>query len=713
MFRVQSISASSSSDSGFSPFSESSSSSAPEAPESAGKTAVFFNNALLIAAGLSTLAAAVTFAAWSLGIFVPIKALLFFISISDVLQLSRPQPVLTVAVLLVAAVVSGVATERFSAHKVLPYLGGILFVWLVGGALAAHLKRLDVLAISGTCSTILALSFVQIWRIWRVEKQLTGAIKRLALTNHFLEGTKADVRLNSALQILHAVLPIDEIIIFQFDRNCTLNPVGRTRGTASGNARVNERQAAWREGVELCEEAIRNQAPAVKQSFNSGGNAIAAVPLVLEERTTGALLARFRENFEPADTGVLKAFADQLARNFQRQETRQKSWRNQYLGFISVESAAQRLEAFRLVSALLTEQRFGSLAFADMDDGYAIAYLDGTLAYVNRPMLRAAQITLDRAKQLDLFGLLERFQGGVFDDPRIALRRVLQSGEKYQHELQLTERNKTFHLQIALIRDEPDSQSIHDTAVIARPLCFMITVRDITAQKENEKLRSDMVSLMSHELRTPITSINGFAELLMIDDAIPAESREFLKIISTESQRLSRMLSTFLAVSQLEQSDKREVVKIPIRLDSVVHEVVGNILPTAKARRIRLVEQANSHLPPVAGDKGLITKVVAHLIENAIKYSPERTTVTVSTILESDAVRVIVEDRGYGVPADSLEKVWEKFYRVPREGQDKDETSTGLGLAFVKEVVEQHGGAVAVESEIGQGSKFSFTLPRL
>jgi signal transduction histidine kinase len=461
----------------------------------------------------------------------------------------------------------------------------------------------------------------------------------------------------------------------------------------------------------LCQEAIETRAPAVRK--NNDSNSIVAVPLLHEERVTGAMLARFREGFEAADTNVLTAFADQLARNFQRQQTREKNWRNDYFSFFSVEAAEHRLEAFRLVSGLLAEQRFGSLAFSQMDDGYAVSYLDGTLAYVNRPLLRAAQVTHDRARQLDLFGLLERFQGGVFDDPRIAVRRVLQTGEKYQHELQLVERNKTFDLQISLIKDEPDGQSIHDTSLITKPLCFMVTVRDVTAQKENEKLRSDMVSLMSHELRTPITSINGFAELLMMDEAVPEESREFLKIISTESQRLSRMLSTFLAVSKLEQSDKREVVKIPIRLDGVVHEVVQAIQPLAKAKRIRLVEQANSHLPPVAGDKGLIGKVVTHLIDNAIKYSPERTTITVSSVLEADAVRVIVEDRGYGVPSDSLEKVWEKFYRVPRDGQDKNEISTGLGLSFVKEVVEQHGGAVAVESETGQGSRFSFTLPRL
>ena len=108
-----------------------------------------------------------------------------------------------------------------------------------------------------------------------------------------------------------------------------------------------------------------------------------------------------------------------------------------------------------------------------------------------------------------------------------------------------------------------------------------------------------------------------------------------------------------------------------------------------------------------------MTQVVTKLLDNAIKYGPERTTVVVSTLLEAEAVRVVVEDRGYGVPAESIDRIWEKFYRVTRDGQEKDEESTGLGLAFVKEVVEQHGGSVAVESEVGRGSKFSFALPRL
>jgi two-component system phosphate regulon sensor histidine kinase PhoR len=218
---------------------------------------------------------------------------------------------------------------------------------------------------------------------------------------------------------------------------------------------------------------------------------------------------------------------------------------------------------------------------------------------------------------------------------------------------------------------------------------------------------------MSHELRTPLTSINGFAELLTTESAISDQAREFATIIANESQRMSRMINTFLAVTQLQRKDKQEVLKIPLRLDEVVRETIATLQPVAKKKRIRLVEQPAQRVPPVAADKSLITQVLKNLVNNAIKYSPEKTTVTVSTALEAESVRVCVEDRGFGIPAESKDRVWEKFFRVVREGQEKDEESTGLGLSFVREVVEQHGGSVAVDSEEGRGSKFSFTLPRL
>src|SRR3979490_2330253 len=139
-------------------------------------------------------------------------------------------------------------------------------------------------------------------------------------------------------------------------------------------------------------------------------------------------------------------------------------------------------------------------------------------------MLPAARMSEREAQDIDLFGLLSRFRSGVFDEPSIAVRRVLQSGEPYERELNFPDRNQTLELRIALATDRNWGG--------ARPLCFAIRVRDVTKMKEFEQLKSDMISLMSHELRTPLTSINGFAELLGLDDKIPEEAREFVQIIS-------------------------------------------------------------------------------------------------------------------------------------------------------------------------------------
>jgi signal transduction histidine kinase len=472
------------------------------------------------------------------------------------------------------------------------------------------------------------------------------------------------------------------------------------------------RTSVWRKLVKLCDTAATTQEIALAPIGEIDALENVAMPLQHGERTVGTLLLRLRDSFDQSDRGLLAAVGGQLARDLQREDAQRMKLDSNLPAFMSARTSDHRLHAFDLISGVLTEHRFGAQVLSEAADGYAIAYLDGALAYVNPALLWQARMNSQDVQKTDLFGLLDRFKSGVFDEPAIAVRRVLQSGEAYERELSFPERNQTLELRIGLAK-ERHGNGANGNGAYAKPLCFAIRVRDVTRMKEFEKLKSDMISLMSHELRTPLTSINGFAELLVIDDQIPEESREFLQIISNESQRMSRMIDTFLTVTQLERADKQEVTKIALRLDEVVNETLNVMQPIAKKKRIRLAEQANGSVPPVSADRSLITQVLTKLIDNAIRYSPERTTVTVSTVLEAEAVRVIVDDRGYGVPQDSLDKIWEKFYRVARDGQEKDEESTGLGLSFVKEVIEQHGGTVAVESEVGRGSKFSFALPRL
>lgn len=363
----------------------------------------------------------------------------------------------------------------------------------------------------------------------------------------------------------------------------------------------------------------------------------------------------------------------------------------------------------------MPEQSVCLSALSEVGDGVALGYFDGRIAYANPALAELAGVELEQMRDLSVFDLLDRFRTDVFDEPATAVRRVLQTGEPYECELHFADRSLTYGLRLSLLADSrPEWKPKREEPLQSpKPLCLALVIKDLTLFKEYDQLKSDMISLMSHELRTPLTSINGFAELLMADDQLPLQAKEFVTIIANESQRLSRMINTLLTVTMLQRKDCQDVLKIPLRLDEVVKETIASLQNVARKRGISLVEQPMQRLPPVAADKSMITQAVRNLVSNAIKYSPERTTVTVTTSLEAEVVRLSVEDRGYGIPAEALDRVWEKFYRVVREGQEKDEESTGLGLSFVREVVEQHGGTVGLDSEVGRGSKFSFTLPRL
>ncbi len=608
-----------------------------------------------------------------------------------------------------ASLGTALVIERFGARRALPFVSGGLLALALTSLIISWSMAIDIqftpLLFAASITSIL----VQLNRLCFRERLLTKDLLSSAKKLSALQVSEVQSRLMSGLRLIETVLSPHEAVVFRFDESGELVVAARVRAESSGplDERDAGRNATWRGGVKLCERSIKENTIISEPNAKGADTFNVALPLQHERRMVGAMLIRLGTGFEESDRDLLAAVGAQMARNLQREDALRSKASPSYLGFFSARAADQRFESLHVLNGLLNEQRFGVNALSYISEGLALAYLDGTLAYANSNLLKYAEISPERLSNTGLLSLLDIFRTDVFDEPSIAVRRVLQSGEPYERELSYPEREVTYGLRISLVRANAGPEK-------GEPLCLAVHLSDLTSAKEHEKLKSDMISLMSHELRTPLTSINGFAELLTLEPGVPEQAKEFVSIISNESQRLSRMINTFLAVSQLQRKDKQEVMKIPLRLDEVAREIVTSLQPVARKRRIRLVEQQQaSRLPPVAADKGLITQAVKNLVSNAIKYSPERTTVTVTTALEADAVRVSVEDRGYGIPAEAKEKVWEKFYRVVREGQEKDEESTGLGLSFVREVVEQHGGNVGLESEEGRGSRFSFTLPRL
>ena len=666
--------------------------------------------ALAFAAGLTACVI------WRAGLIASIAAA-FVVRVSrGEVPLQTPQTWLALLLIVTISTTAGFFVGRVGARRSFLILGAGFLLMCVASLLISIYLKIDILFAPMAIGSTFAVLLVQLQRLWLIDTLLTQRVNETISRTDALDASIAENRLTSGLRLLQTVLPMDEAIVFQPDEYGAQVPRARLRVQSNGSAAAG-RNSVWRKLVDLCDRVATTNEITVAPIGEIDALENVAMPLRHGGRTVGTLLLRLRESFEQSDRRLLGAVGGQLARDLQREDAQSKKLDSNLPAFVSSRTSGHRLHAFDLISGVLTEHKFGAQVLAEAPDGYAIAYLDGTIAYANPAMLWAARMNNHDLQKTDLFALLDRFKSGVFDEPAIAVRRVLQSGEAYERELKFPDRNQTLELRIALATERNGHNSnghgLSGNGAGAKPLCLAIRVRDVSRMKEFEQLKSDMISLMSHELRTPLTSINGFAELLVMDDKIPTESREFLQIISNESQRMSRMIDTFLTVTQLERADKQEVTKTALRLDEVVTETVNVMQPLAKKKRIRLVEQSNSAIPPVSADKSLITQALTKLIDNAVRYSAERTTVTISTVLEAETVRVVVEDRGYGVPQDSLDRIWEKFYRVARDGQEKDEESTGLGLAFVKEVIEQHGGSVAVESEAGRGSKFSFALPRL
>jgi signal transduction histidine kinase len=670
-----------------------------------------FNSLLLsFAAGL------VTCAVWRGGLIDSLQAAFVIDAAHGAVPLQTPQTPIGLLLIVGVSISAGFLVARAGARRSF-WILGVGFLLTAGASLlvSAFLK-VNILFVPLAIGAVAAVLMVQLYRLWLIDSLLTGRVNETSNRTGLGEEQVSTPRLENGLKLLQTILPLEEAIIFKPDDAGELVPSARLRANSSSSFEAGQNML-WRRLVQLCDRALRTKQIALAPAGTIDTIETVAIPLNHEGRSVGVMLLRLRESFDQSDRQLLAAVGSQIARNVQRDEAYQARLDGKLPAFVSSRTSSYRLHAFDYLSGVMTQQHFGAQALSEALDAYALAYLDGTVAYLNPAMIKAARLAPEELAGIDLFTLLDRFKAGVFDEPSIAVRRVLQSGQPYERELYFADRNQTLELRISLASESAkpngngngNGHGSHEP----HPLCFTIRLRDITRMKEFDQLKSDMISLMSHELRTPLTSINGFSELLAIDEKLSAESREFVQIISSESQRMSKMIDTFLKVTQLDRGDKQEVVYVALRVDEVVREVIATISPVAKKKRIRLVDQVSGTIPPVAADKSLITQALMKLLDNAIRYSPERTTITVTTSLEAEVVRVIVEDRGYGVPTDSIDRVWEKFYRVVREGQEKDEESTGLGLAFVKEIVEQHRGSVSVESEVGSGSKFSFALPRL
>ncbi|MDZ7264142.1 MAG: ATP-binding protein [candidate division KSB1 bacterium] len=243
-------------------------------------------------------------------------------------------------------------------------------------------------------------------------------------------------------------------------------------------------------------------------------------------------------------------------------------------------------------------------------------------------------------------------------------------------------------------------------------LIGIVTIlRDITREKEIDRLKTELVSMVAHELRSPLTSIAGFSELLLDTDVTEQQSKEYAEIILKESNRLGDLINKFLDISRIE-SGKSQMHRTPIHLGQVIENVLQMNMYLAERKGMQLHLNIPSELSLIWADREMLGEVILNLFSNAVKYSPEGKNIYIDVRDEAAEQVISVRDEGYGIPEKSLGKIFEKFYRVPDNEQYQEVRGSGLGLALVKEIVELHDGTIWVESQVGKGSNFTFSIPK-
>lgn len=408
------------------------------------------------------------------------------------------------------------------------------------------------------------------------------------------------------------------------------------------------------------------------------------------------------------------------------------------------------------------------LAVIVLDSGHAAAFGEAELAFVSRLCERAArplqralryQELIETSTQLGqvfgslttglalldgggrvlrmnpawatIWGLSQRVNGQAFHVPIDLIEALL---PRLPEPLQLTEfcalcQRTPAEVQQTLVRLSNPTQELKVVSVPTRDSLNQVTgrlwvVSDVTREREVDRLKDEFVSIVSHELRTPLTSILGYTELLLARDFAPVEQKQFNQTVYDQALHLSQLVEDLLSVSRLE-AGRVKLNRWVVALRQLVFELTNQL--NAQIERHRLLIRLVDPLPPVFVDRDKVKQILFNLLNNAVKYDPDGGEIELA-VCEAHMVTgirspllpdghppgrwvvVSVRDQGIGIAPEDVERIWERFYRVDNTNTRRI-GGTGLGLSITRALVELHGGRIWLESDLGKGSMFAFSLP--
>ncbi len=365
----------------------------------------------------------------------------------------------------------------------------------------------------------------------------------------------------------------------------------------------------------------------------------------------------------------------------------------------SMNQTAAHLE--REIRLLSSERNRASAILRSMVEGVAVVDAQERLVFWNRAFSEVLSLQsatnegsplIEVVRSSDLLGLI---------------RRALQGEEGLQSDIAMgIVQPQNFSVTAAPVKAlESDRSGPAD-----KPSGAVVVLHDVTELRRLERVRQDFVANVSHEFKTPLTAIQGFAETLLagaLDD--PKNNRRFLEIIREHAARLARVTDDLLKLARIE-AGKLELEFFPVGLQDLIEGCTETTLLKASRKKISFNVELSAGLPSIRGDASLLHDVLQNLLDNAIQYTPSDGHVRVEASAGAHEATVTVSDSGIGIPLADQERIFERFYRVDA-ARSREAGGTGLGLSIAKHIVEAHGGRLWVESAVGRGSKFSFSIP--
>jgi PAS domain S-box-containing protein len=467
---------------------------------------------------------------------------------------------------------------------------------------------------------------------------------------------------------------------------------GRAMGAKEGSGIVGR---AWQTGLVTAEAEVGRAAdyPLRTAARSAGLRSSVAFPVVAGGEVIGVIELLSETQTTPEDDLVqmLATAGVEIGQFISRAETAQALRRSEAdhrtmferspIGIARISSGGEMLEANAALLHMLEH---------DVDTMRASAWPD---------LLRAYDQAASRSQKAP-------FLAGITDGSSLQVRAATASGKWLW--LQLT------------------ATSIPDSS--GSPEHMLVMIEDVTAVRETsdrlaealqaqrdantnletmDRTKSEFLSIVSHEFRTALTGIQGFSELIRDGGLESDEVRAYGGYIFNDADRVNRLIGDMLDLDRME-SGRMSMRSTDVDINDVLMEAISRAAPAAVS--VEFKSDLDPRLPIVAGDRDRLIQVVSNIVNNAVKYSPEGGTVTLSSRVEGRFALISVTDTGIGIPQDEISYVFERFRRV-RSGAAQSIPGTGLGLTIVKQIVEMHGGRIWVESAVGHGSSFHFTIP--